>query len=88
MDDQCLMNVNEGYQFFVTWIDVLYKQGKHHVCCAHIHTVNKIVLIVFCLPFVSFFHKDPSFCATSSQQKKFLSWQSKFALNVYIQLRI
>ena len=66
-DCQVVRNIQEGYQFFVKWLDEIYEKGNG-VCACAVYRASKRQFYVLA---------DKSFCATESTQKKFLSWQSE-----------
>ena len=75
MNSDVILNINKGFSYFTEWLDSLLRKGTTHVkpgcvcvcVCVHVR-----------VPYIYLYMAEPKFAHTSSTQKSFLSWQSKF----------
>ena len=75
MDSPVLQNIDDGYKYFTSWLSTLLEEGKQlilYIILTYGHIYNTL---------------DSDYPHVSSNQKSFLSWQSKlvncFTNNLY-----
>ena len=64
LDSPVFNYIDQGFQYFTTWLTTLLTEGSYNVQFTVIDCQNQNLI-------------DPSFQHTSSTQKAFLSWQSE-----------